>query len=92
MLKHRCATLLIFHDAETPLCSTDFSDAETPLRNNGDFLPDVETPLFITFHFFPFPKKKKKTFQSAIPPSFLCPKQLRPALVSFFPLLWPQHH
>jgi hypothetical protein len=51
MLKHRCAALLIFHDAETPM------------RNTGDFLPDVETPLFSTFHFFPFPK----TFQSAIP-------------------------
>jgi hypothetical protein len=65
MLKHRCAALIdfsralidFFHDAETPLCSTDFSDAETPLRNTGDFLPDAETPLFSTFHFFPFPKK-----------------------------------
>jgi hypothetical protein len=83
-----CSTVDFFHDVETPLCSTDFSDAETPLRNTGDFLPDAETPLFSTFHFFPFPK----TFQSAIPPSFLFPKQLRPALVSFFPLPWPQHH
>jgi hypothetical protein len=75
---------MIFHDAETPLCSTvHFSDAETPLRNTGDFLPDAETPLFSTFHFFPFPK----IFQSAIPPSFLFPKQLRPALVSFSPFL-----
>jgi hypothetical protein len=44
MLKHRCATLLIFHTAETPL------------KNTGDFLPDAETPLFSTSHFFPFPK------------------------------------
>jgi hypothetical protein len=88
MLKHRCAALVIFHDVETPLRNTGdffFHDAETPLRNTGDFLPDAETPLFSTSHFFPFPKKKK-TFQSAIPPSFLFPKQLRPALVSFFPL------
>jgi hypothetical protein len=72
MLKHRCAALLTFHDAETPL------------RNTGDFLPDAETPLFSTFHFFPFPKTSQ-------PPS-LFPKQLRPALVSFFlfPLL--KHH
>jgi hypothetical protein len=75
MLKHRCAALLIFHAAETPL------------RNTGDFLPDAETPLFSTVHFFPFPK----TFQSAIPPSFLFPKQLRPALVSFFPLPLLKH-
>jgi hypothetical protein len=33
-----------------------FHDAETPLRNTGDFLPDAETPLFSTSHFFPFPK------------------------------------
>jgi hypothetical protein len=45
MPKHRCAALVIFHDAETPL------------RNTGDFLPDAETPLFSTSHFFPFPKK-----------------------------------
>jgi hypothetical protein len=76
MLKHRCAALLIFHDAETPM------------RNTGDFLPDAETPLFNTFHFFPFPQ----TFQSAFPPSFLFPKQLRPALVSFFPLPLLKHH
>jgi hypothetical protein len=44
MLKHHCAALLIFHDAETPL------------RNTGDFLPDAETPLFNTFHSFPFQK------------------------------------
>jgi hypothetical protein len=37
MPKHHCAALLIFHDVETPLCSTDFSDAETPLRNTVDF-------------------------------------------------------
>jgi hypothetical protein len=45
MPKHRCAALLTFHDAETPL------------RNTDDFLPDAETPLFNTFHFLPFPKK-----------------------------------
>jgi hypothetical protein len=57
MPKHRCAALMIFHDAETPLCSTvHFSDAETPLRNTGDFLPDAETPLFSTFHFLPISK------------------------------------
>jgi hypothetical protein len=87
MPKHRCAALMIFHDAETPLYSTvHFSDAETPLRNTGDFLPDAETPLFNTFHFFPSPK----IFQSAIPPSLSSPKQLHPALVSFFPLPLPQ--
>jgi hypothetical protein len=70
-----------FHDAETPLCSTaDFHDAETPLCSTADF-HDAETPLFSTFHFFPSPK----TFQSASSPPFLFPKQLRPALVSFFP-------
>jgi hypothetical protein len=54
MLKHRFAALMIFHDAETPLCSTvHFSDAETPLKNTGDCFPDAETPLFGTFHFFP---------------------------------------
>jgi hypothetical protein len=82
MLKHRCAALMIFHDAETPLCSTvHFSDAETPLKNTGDCFPDAETPLFGTFHFFPF----TKTSQPAIPPSFSLPKQLRPALVSLSP-------
>jgi hypothetical protein len=97
MLKHRCAALMIFHDAETPLCSTvhfsdaetplcstvHFSDAETPLKNTGDCFPDAETPLFGTFHFFPF----TKTSQPAIPPSFSLPKQLRPALVSLSPFL-----
>jgi hypothetical protein len=77
MLKHRCPALMIFHGAETPLCSTvhffeaetplcstvHFSDAETPLKNPGDCFPDAETPLFGTFHFFPF----TKTSQSAIP-------------------------
>jgi hypothetical protein len=63
MLKHRCAALMIFHDAETPLCSTvHFSDAETPLKNTGGCFPDAETPLFGTFHFFPF----TKTSQPAI--------------------------
>jgi hypothetical protein len=53
MLKHHFSALMIFHDAETPLCSTDhFSDAETPLRNTGDHFPDAETPLLGTFHFF----------------------------------------
>jgi hypothetical protein len=37
MLKHCFSALMIFHDAETPLCSTvHFSDAETPLKNIGD--------------------------------------------------------
>ena len=67
MLKHGFAALMILHDAETPLCSTDhfsdaetprcstvhFSDAETPLKNTGDCSPDAETPLFGTLHFFP---------------------------------------
>jgi hypothetical protein len=88
MLKHRCAALMIFHDVETPLCSTvHFSDAETPLKNTGDCFPDAETPLFGTFHFFPF----TKTSQPAIPPSFSLPKQLRPALVSLSPLPLLQH-
>jgi hypothetical protein len=40
MLKHRFSALMIFHDAETPLCSTvHFSDAETPLKNIGDCFP-----------------------------------------------------
>jgi hypothetical protein len=89
MLKHRCAALMIFHEAETPLCSTiHFSDAETPLKNTGDCFPDAETPLFGTFHFFPF----TKTYQPAIPPSFSLPKQLRPALVLFSSLPLLQHH
>jgi hypothetical protein len=89
MLKHRCAALTIFHDAETPLCSTvHFSDAETPLKNTGDCFSDAETPLFGTFHFFPF----TKTSQPAIPPSFSLPKQLRPALVLLSPLPLLQHH
>jgi hypothetical protein len=72
---------MIFHDAETPLCSTvHFSDAETSLKNNGDCFPDAETPLFDTFHFFSF----TKTSQPAIPPSFSLPKQLHPTLVSPF--------
>jgi hypothetical protein len=92
MLKHRCAALMIFHDAGTPLCSTvqhtvHFSDAETPLKNADDCFPDAETPLFGTFHFFPF----TKTSQPAIPPSFSLPKQLRPALVSLSPLPLLQH-
>jgi hypothetical protein len=51
MLKHRCAALLIFHDAETPL------------RNTGDFLLDAETPLFSIF-FIPshFPKYSSPPF------------------------------
>jgi hypothetical protein len=90
MLKHRCPALMIFHGAETPLCSTvHFSDAETPLKNPGDCFPDAETPLFGTFHFFPF----TKTSQPAIPhhshfrnnsvqhlfrfPSFLCCNTVR---------------
>jgi hypothetical protein len=89
MLKHHCAELMIFHDAETPLCSTvHFSDAETPLKNIGDYFPDAETPLFGTFHFFPF----TKTSQPTIPPSLSLLKQLRPALVSLSPLPLLQHH
>jgi hypothetical protein len=54
MLEHRCAALVHFSDAETPLCSTaHFSDAETLLKNTGDCFPDAETPLIGTFHFFP---------------------------------------
>jgi hypothetical protein len=54
MLKHRCAALIIFHDTETPPCSTvHFSDVETPPKNTGHCFPDTETPLFGTFHFFP---------------------------------------
>jgi hypothetical protein len=44
MLKHRCAALI------------HFSDAETPLKNTGDHFPDAETPLIGTFHFFPVTK------------------------------------
>jgi hypothetical protein len=62
MLKHRFAALMIFHDAETPLCSTvHFSDAETPLKNTGDCFPDAETPLFGTFHFFPVTETSHST-------------------------------
>jgi hypothetical protein len=88
MQKHRCATLMIFHDVETPLCSTvHFSDAETSLKSTGDYFPDAETPLFGTFHLFPF----TKTSQPAIPSSFSLPKQLRPTLVSLSPLPLLQH-
>jgi hypothetical protein len=68
MLKHRCAALMIFHDAETLLCSTvHFSDAETPLKNTGDCFPDAETPLFGTFHFFP-------VTETSHPPIILTPE------------------
>jgi hypothetical protein len=81
MLKHRFAALMIFHDAETPLCSTvhffdaetplcstvHFSDAETPLKNTGDSFPDAETPLFGTFHFFP-------VTETSHPPIILTPE------------------
>jgi hypothetical protein len=65
MSKHRCAALLTFHDAETPL------------RNTDDFLPDAETPLFSTFHFLPFPKTSQppslfpKQFRLALVSFFL---------------------
>jgi hypothetical protein len=67
MPKHRCAALLTFHDAETPL------------RNTDDFLPDAETPLFSTFHFLPFPKTSQppslfpKQFHLALVSFFLFP-------------------
>jgi hypothetical protein len=68
MLKHRCAALMIFHDAETPPCSTvHFSDAETPLKNTGHCFPDAETPLFGTFHFFP-------VIETSHPPIILTPE------------------
>jgi hypothetical protein len=87
MLKHRFSALMIFHDAETPLCSTvHFSDAETPLRNTGDHFPNAETPLLDTFHFL------LKSLKHPIPSSFSFPKQLRPALVSLFPLPLLQQH
>jgi hypothetical protein len=51
MLKHRSAALMIFHDAETPRCSTvHFFDAETPLCGTVHFF-DAETPLCSTVHF-----------------------------------------
>jgi hypothetical protein len=92
MLKHGFATLMILHDAETPLCSTvyfsdaetplcstvHFSDAETPMKNTGDHFPDAETSLIITFI-------SSQSQKHPIPPSFSLPKQLRPALVSLFP-------
>jgi hypothetical protein len=69
MLKHRFAALMIFHDAETPPCSTvHFSDAETPLKNTGGHcFPDAETPLFGTFHFFP-------VTETSHPPIILTPE------------------
>jgi hypothetical protein len=45
MLKHRFSALMIFHDAETSLCSTvHFSDAETPQCSTVHF-SDAETLL-----------------------------------------------
>jgi hypothetical protein len=81
MLKHGFAALMIFHDAETPLCSTvhfsdaetprcstvHFSDAETPLKNTGDCFPNAETPLFGTFHFF-------SVTETSHPPIILTPE------------------
>jgi hypothetical protein len=53
MLKHRLSALMIFHDAETPLCSTvHFSDAETPLCSTVHF-SDAETPPKNTGDCFP---------------------------------------
>jgi hypothetical protein len=87
MPKHRCTALMIFHDAETPLCSTvHLSDAETPLRNTGDCFPDAETPLFNTVQHFPFLPIYKNIPVPIIPPSFSFPKQLRPAIVSPLPV------
>jgi hypothetical protein len=91
MLKHGFATLMILHDAETPLCSTDyFSDAETPRCNTVHF-SNAETPLKNTGHCSPTPKHlcsalftSSQSQKHPIPPSFSLPKQLRPALVSFF--------
>jgi hypothetical protein len=100
MLKHGFAALMILHDAETPLCSTDyfsvaetprcstvhFSNAETPLKNTGDCSP---TPKHLCSTLFTSSQSQKHP----IPPSFSLPKQLRPALVSFFlPLPFLQHH
>jgi hypothetical protein len=91
---------MILHDAETPLCSTDyfsvaetprcstvhFSNAETPLKNTGDCSP---TPKHLCSALFTSSQSQKHPF----PPSFSLPKQLRPALVSFFlPLPFLQHH
>jgi hypothetical protein len=92
MLKHRCAALLTFHDAETPLSNTDltFPDAETPLCSTVDFSV-AETPA--TFHFPPVAETPITSNLSSVPftPSFFSPpslpKQLRPALVSPFFLL-----
>jgi hypothetical protein len=103
MLKHRFLALMILHDAETPLSSTvhfsdaetplcstaHFSDAETPLKNTSDRFPDAETPLLGTFHFFPVTGTSPSHHLSH-PPSSI--KQLRPALVSLFPLPLLQHH
>ena len=100
MLKHGFAALMILHDAETPLCSTDyFSDAETPRCNTVHF-SNAETPLKNTGHCSPTPKHlcsalftSSQSQKHPIPPSFSLPKQLRPALVSFFlPLPFLQHH
>jgi hypothetical protein len=88
MLKHGFAALMILHDAETPLCSTDhfsdaetprcstvhFSDAETPLKNTGDCFPNAETPLFDTFHFFSVTEKSHSPiiFTPETTPSSTC--------------------
>jgi hypothetical protein len=100
MLKHGFAALMILHDAETPLCSTDyFSDAETPRCNTVHF-SNAETPLKNTGDCSPTPKHhcsalftSSQSQKHPILPSFSLPKQLRPALVSFFlPLPLLQHH
>jgi hypothetical protein len=100
MLKHRFSALMIFHDAETPLCSTvhfsdaetplcstvHFSDAETPLKNTGDCFPDAETPLIGTFHFFPVTETSHSPHHSHSRNNSV------QHLFRFFPLPLLQHH
>jgi hypothetical protein len=69
MLKHRYAALLIFtmpkHRCAAMLIFTMLKHRCADFHCLGIF-HDAETPLFSTFHFFPFPK----TLQSVVSSSF----------------------
>jgi hypothetical protein len=88
MLEHRCAALFI-----SPMlkhrCAALFNSpmTETPLKNTGDCFPQRRNTSARHFLF------SSQSQKHPIPPSFSLPKQLRPALVSFFfPLPLLQHH
>jgi hypothetical protein len=88
MLKHRCSALLTFtmlkHHCSALLT---FHDAETPLFNTLDLLPDAETPpMFNTFTFFlPLPK-------TTVSPPLIFSLLKHQTHTFSFPLLLLKHH